>query len=141
MILRLAEQLEIPLRDRNVLLLAGGCAPAYRERGLADPELAAITAALRRVLAGHRPHPAAVVNRWWELFRLCDELEAYPGGQRRRPSPAEVVVPLRYHADQGELSFISMTAVVGTPLDITVEELAIESFYPADEPTAAALRP
>jgi hypothetical protein len=51
------------------------------------------------------------------------------------------VVPLRYRADQGELSFISLTAVVGTPLDITVEELAIESFYPADEATAAALRP
>jgi hypothetical protein len=51
------------------------------------------------------------------------------------------VVPLRYRTDQAELSFISMTAVVGTPLDITVEELAIESFYPADEATAAALRP
>jgi MmyB-like transcription regulator ligand binding domain len=75
------------------------------------------------------------------LFRLYDELDGYPGGQRRRPSPAEVVVPLRYRTDRGELSFISLTAVVGTPLDITVEELAIESFYPADEPTAAALRP
>ena len=206
MILRLAEHLEVPLRDRNVLLLAGGYAPAYRERGLADPELTAVRAALQRVLAGHRPYPAAVVNRWWELvdandgialftsgvkpelmqppvnvlrlslhpdgmaprivnlpewrahllarlyrqaeatgdprlFRLYDELEAYPGGPLRRPSPAEVVIPLRYRADQGELSFISLTAVVGTPLDITVEELAIESFYPADEPTAAALRP
>ena len=58
-------------------------------------------------------------------------------GHRTQP---EIVVPLRYRADQGELSFISMTAVVGTPLDITVEELAIESFYPADEATAAALR-
>ena len=206
MILRLAEQLEVPLRDRNVLLLAGGYAPAYPERGLADPELTAVRAALQRVLAGHRPYPAAVINRWWELvdandgialftqhaarellrppvnvlrlslhpdgmaprivnlpewrahllarlyrqaeatgdprlFRLYGELDAYPGGQRRRPSPAEVVVPLRYRADQGELSFISLTAVVGTPLDITVEELAIETFYPADEPTAAALRP
>ena len=51
-----------------------------------------------------------------------------------------MVVPLRYRTDRGELSFISMTAVVGTPMDITVAELAIESFYPADEPTAAALR-
>ena len=66
----------------------------------------------------------------------------YPGGGRdRKPPPPEVVVPLRYRTDQAELSFISMTAVVGTPLDITVEELAIESFYPADEATAAALRP
>jgi transcriptional regulator with XRE-family HTH domain len=205
MILRLAEQLDVPLRDRNVLLLAGGYAPAYRERGLADPELAAIRAALRRVLAGHRPYPAAVVNRWWELvdandaiavftrgvkpellqppvnvlrlslhpdgmaprivnlpewrahllarlhrqaeatgdlrlIALHEELARYPGGPGHR-TQAEVVVPLRYRADQGELSFVSMTAVVGTPLDITVEELAIESFYPADEPTAAALRP
>ena len=205
MILRLAEHLEVPLRDRNVLLLAGGYAPAYRERGLADPELTAVRAALQRVLAGHRPYPAAVVNRWWELvdandgialftsgvkpelleppvnvlrlslhpdgmaprvanlpewrahllarlhrqaeatgdlrlIALHDELASYPGGHGHRTQP-EIVVPLRYRADQGELSFISMTAVVGTPLDITVEELAIESFYPADEPTAAALRP
>jgi transcriptional regulator with XRE-family HTH domain len=205
MILRLAAQLDVPLRDRNVLLLAGGYAPAYPERGLGDPELTAIRAALQRVLTGHRPYPAAVVNRWWELvdandaialftsgvapellqppvnvlrlslhpdgmaprivnlpewrahllarlhrqaeatgdlrlIALHEELTTYPGGPAHRTQP-EVVVPLRYRAEQGELSFISMTAVVGTPLDITVEELAIESFYPADEPTAAALRP
>ena len=204
MILRLAEHLDVPLRDRNALLLAGGYAPAYPERGLAEPELHAVQAALNKVLKGHEPYPAVVVNRWWELvdanagialftrhvkpelleppanvlrlslhpdgmaprivnlpewrahllarlyrqaeatgdprlFRLYDELEAYPGGQRRPKPPPEVVVPLRYRADQGELSFISLTAVVGTPLDITVEELAIESFYPADAPTAAAL--
>ena len=49
------------------------------------------------------------------------------------------MVPLRYRAGHTELSFLSLTAVVGTPLDITVSELAIESFYPADETTAAAL--
>jgi hypothetical protein len=49
------------------------------------------------------------------------------------------VVPLRYRGDHQELSFLSITAVIGTPMDITVEELAIESFYPADEATAAAL--
>jgi transcriptional regulator with XRE-family HTH domain len=209
MILRLAEHLDVPLRDRNVLLLAGGYAPAYTERGLADPELRSVRTALRRILAGHQPYPAAVVNRWWELvdandaialftapiapglltppvnvlrlslhpdgmaprianlpewrahllarlyrqaeaagdprlFRLYDELEAYPGGpgpgdQAHQPHAADVVVPLRYRTDRGELSFISMTAVVGTPLDVTVEELAIESFYPADEATAGAL--
>jgi transcriptional regulator with XRE-family HTH domain len=214
MILRLAEHLDVPLRDRNVLLLAGGYAPAYAERGLADPELTAVRKALRRILDGHRPYPAAVVNRWWELvdandgialfttqmapgllappvnvlrlslhpdgmaprivnlpewrahllarlyrqaeatgdprlFRLYDELEGYPGGpdpgdpdpagRGHQPHSADVVVPLRYRTDHGELSFISMTAMVGTPMDITVEELAIESFYPADEATAAAL--
>jgi transcriptional regulator with XRE-family HTH domain len=207
MILHLAEHLEVPLRDRNALLLAGGYAPAYSERTLAAPELQAVTSALRRVLAGHEPYPAAVVNRWWELvdanagiglftggvrpdlleppvnvlrlslhpdgmaprianlpewrahllarlrrqagatgdprlFSLYSELEAYPGGHgdEDRPPPAtDVVVPLRYLAGSRQLSFLSITAVIGTPMDVTVEELAIESFYPADDLTAAAL--
>ena len=206
MILHLAEHLDVPLRDRNALLLAGGYAPAYPERDLAEPELTAVREALKRVLAGHEPYPAVVVNRWWELVdanpgielftrhvpaklleppvnvlrlslhpdgmaprianlpewrahllarlhrqaeatgdqrlaALYDELEAYPGGESEQPPPAtDVVVPLRYRSDQQELAFISITAMVGTPKDVTVEELAIESFYPADETTAAALR-
>ena len=210
MILHLAEHLDVPLRDRNALLLAGGFAPAYPERGLAEPELHAVKNALKRVLDGHEPYPAAVVNRWWELvdanagialftgdvrpelleppvnvlrlslhpdgmapritnlpewrahllarlhrqaeatgdprlFSLYSELEAYPGGQgdqgvqAQPPLPTDVVVPLRYRADHAELSFLSITAVVGTPMDVTVEELAIESFYPADPQTAKAL--
>jgi len=207
MILHLAEHLEVPLRDRNALLLAGGYAPAYPERTLAAPELQAVTSALKRVLAGHEPYPAAVVNRWWELvdanagiglftagvrpelleppvnvlrlslhpdgmaprianlpewrahllarlrhqaeatgdprlFGLYSELEAYPGGQGDQAAPpdrADVVVPLRYQAGPRQLSFLSITAVIGTPMDVTVEELAIESFYPADDLTAAAL--
>jgi transcriptional regulator with XRE-family HTH domain len=205
MILHLAEHLDVPLRDRNALLLAGGYAPAYAERGLAEPELKAVRDALRKVLAGHEPYPAVVVNRWWELVDanpgialftrqvapemlkppvnvlrlslhpdgmaprianlpewrahllarlhrqaqatgdqrltdLYDELAAYPGGESGKPPQAiDVVVPLRYRSDEAELSFISLTAVVGTPMDITVEELAIESFYPADERTARAL--
>ena len=67
MILRLAEHLDVPLRDRNTLLLAGGYAPAYPERGLAEPELQAVRKALQGVLKGHEPYPAVVVNRWWEL--------------------------------------------------------------------------
>lgn len=208
MILHLAEHLDVPLRDRNALLLAGGFAPAYPERGLAEPELHAVKNALKRVLDGHEPYPAAVVNRWWELvdanagialftgdvrpelleppvnvlrlslhpdgmaprianlpewrahllarlhrqaeatgdprlFSLYSELEAYPGGQgdqgAQPPLPTDVVVPLRYRTAQAELSFLSITAVIGTPMDVTVEELAIESFYPADDQTAAAL--
>ena len=204
MILRLAENLDVPLRDRNTLLLAGGYAPAYPEHGLAEPELRAVQAALSRVLKGHEPYPAVVVNRWWELvdanagialftggvspelleppvnvlrlslhpdgmaprianlpewrahllarlhrqaeatgdhrlISLHEELSAYPGGLGRPPGPAEVVVPLRYRAPRTELSFLSITAVIGTPMDVTVEELAIESFYPADDQTAAAL--
>jgi hypothetical protein len=75
------------------------------------------------------------------LAALHDELEAYPGGETAPPRPTDVVVPLRYRGDRQELSFLSITAVIGTPMDITVEELAIESFYPADEATAAALAP
>jgi len=206
MILRLAEHLDVPLRDRNALLLAGGYAPAYPERGLAAPELQAVQDALQKVLKGHEPYPAVVVNRWWELVAanagialftgqvkpelleppvnvlrlslhpdgmapqianlpewrahllarlrhqaeatgdtrladLHDELAAYPGGQAEPPpARADVVVPLRYRANGRELSFLSITAVVGTPMDVTVSELAIESFYPADAPTADALR-
>jgi transcriptional regulator with XRE-family HTH domain len=204
MILHLAEHLDVPLRDRNALLLAGGFAPAYPERGLAEPELQAVRNALKRVLDGHEPFPAAVVNRWWELVdanagialftggvspelleppvnvlrlslhpdgmaprianlpewrahllarlhrqaeatgdqrlvALHDELAAYPGGRAGTPGPADVVVPLRYRTPQAELSFLSITAVIGTPMDVTVEELAIESFYPADAQTAKAL--
>ena len=205
MILRLAEHLDVPLRDRNALLLAGGYAPAYPERGLAAPELEAVRHALKRILDGHLPYPAVLVNRWWELVdanagiamftrdvkpglleppvnvlrlslhpdgmaprianlpewrahlldrlhhqavasgddRLAElhgELAAYPGGlSQPPPDRADVVVPLRYRADAGELSFLSITAMVGTPMDVTVSELAIESFYPADAATAAAL--
>jgi transcriptional regulator with XRE-family HTH domain len=213
MILRLAEHLDVPLRDRNALLLAGGYAPAYPEHGLAEPELRAVQAALSRVLKGHEPYPAVVVNRWWELVdanagialftrhvkpellappanvlrlslhpdgmaprianlpewrahllarlhhqaeatgdaRLAElhaELAAYPGGNGEgqaepclfpAPARADVVVPLRYHGGARELCFLSITAVVGTPMDVTVSELAIESFYPGDAPTAAAL--
>jgi transcriptional regulator with XRE-family HTH domain len=209
MILHLAEHLDVPLRDRNALLLAGGYAPAYPERGLAEPDLKAVRDALRKVLAGHEPYPAVVVNRWWELVDanpgialftrhvrpdlleppvnvlrlslhpdgmasrivnlpewrahllarlhrqaqatgdhrltdLHDELKAYPGGESERPPQAtDVVVPLRYQSGkggEGELSFISLTTILGTPMDVTVEELAIESFYPADDTTTAALR-
>src|SRR6266571_3434035 len=67
MILHLAEHLDVPLRDRNALLLAGGYAPAYPERGLDEPELKAVRQALQSILGGHEPYPAALVNRWWEL--------------------------------------------------------------------------
>jgi MmyB-like transcription regulator ligand binding domain len=74
-----------------------------------------------------------------ELTALYDELAAYPGSETARPHPADVIVPLRYRTTSGEeLSFISITAVLGTPMDVTVQELAIESFYPADEQTGRA---
>jgi transcriptional regulator with XRE-family HTH domain len=204
MILRLSEQLDVPLRERNALLLAGGYAPAYPEHSLDEPELTRLRAALRQILTGHQPYPALVVNRWWEMLdanpavavliegcapelltppvnvlraslhpdgmapriinlpqwrahilerlhrqvqntrdarlaQLHAELSAYPGGVAERPGLTDVAVPVRLRHGDAELAFFSMTAVVGAPLDITVAEVAIESFYPADTETAEAL--
>ncbi|MDP8923138.1 MAG: helix-turn-helix domain-containing protein [Chloroflexota bacterium] len=208
MVLRLAEHLELPLRERNRLLVAAGYAPIYSESSLDSAELAAVRAALSQVLTGHEPYPAIVVDRSWNLVdanrsvalftaelppellappanvlraslhpdgmaprivnlgewrahllgrlrrqvaltadpalaALYDELRAYPCDQPEPdvelPGPGDVV-PLRIrHADR-ELAFFSIVAAFGTPLDITVAELAIESFFPANSETAAVLR-
>jgi transcriptional regulator with XRE-family HTH domain len=209
MLLRLAERLEVPLRERNHLLLAGGYAPVFGEAGLDAPQMAAVRAALRQVLAGHEPYPAVVVDRAWNLVdanaavallvgeadpellappvnvlrvslhpdgmasrilnlgewrahlfgrlrrelaltadpalaELYQELRAYPSDQPEPeievPGPGDVVVPLRFRHGDRELSLLSIMASFGTPLDVTVSELSIESFFPADQETAAALR-
>ena len=209
MVLHLAEELELPLRERNHLLLAAGYAPVYRETSLDAPLMAPVRDAIRQVLAGHEPYPAVVVDRGWnlvdanatvalflagvapwlveppvnvlrvslhpdgmaprianlgewrahllgrlrrqvaltadpDLTKLAEELAEYPCDQPEPeielPGPGDVVVPLRVRHDGGELAFISTVATFGTPLDITVAELAIESFYPADPATAAVLR-
>jgi transcriptional regulator with XRE-family HTH domain len=209
MVVRLAEQLELPLRERNELLLAAGYAPVYAERQLDDPRLSPVRAALRRLLAAHEPYPAVVVDRRWnlvdanasvglftagmppellappanvlraslhpegmagrivnlgewrthllgrvrraaavtgdpELAALHEELRAYPCDQPWREGeptdPEAVVLPLRVRHGDRELSFLTTVATFGTPLDVTVAELAIESFFPADAETAAALR-
>jgi transcriptional regulator with XRE-family HTH domain len=204
MILRLTEQLDVPLRERNVLLLAGGYAPAYPHHGLDEPELDSVRAALRQVLVGHNPYPAVVVNRWWELLdsneavsvlvsgcapelleppanvlrlslhpdgmaprilnlaqwrghlpsqlqrraarfgdtrlsELHDELRGYPGGFVSPASATDVILPLRYLHGDRELSFFSISAVIDTAAGATIDELAIESFYPPNAATAAAL--
>jgi transcriptional regulator with XRE-family HTH domain len=68
MILNLAEQLEVPLRERNQLMLAAGYAPAYEQRTLEDPDMEPVREAIEQVLAGIEPHPAVVVDRHWELL-------------------------------------------------------------------------
>jgi transcriptional regulator with XRE-family HTH domain len=209
MLLRLAEQLEVPLRERNHLLLAGGYAPVFGQAPLDAPQMAGVREALGKVLAGHEPYPAVVVDRSWNLVdanaavnmlvgqaepellappvnvlrvslhpdgmasrivnlgewrahlfgrlrrqialtadpglaELYEELRAYPCDQPEPdvevPGPGDVVVPLRFRLDGRELSFLSIMASFGTPLDVTVSELAIESFFPADPGTASALR-
>jgi transcriptional regulator with XRE-family HTH domain len=206
MLLHLAEQLDVPLRERNELLLAAGYAPAYRQRALGSAALAPVAAAVRQVLAGHEPYPAIVVNARNELIdanatvavllagvaphlleppvnalrvalhpdgmaarianlpvwrahllhrlrrqaaasadpylaALHEELSGYPGGQAEDDDPAAAVaLPLRLRHDGRELAFVTTVATFGAPLDVTVAELAIESFYPADAATAEVLR-
>jgi transcriptional regulator with XRE-family HTH domain len=210
MLLRLAEHLDLPLRDRNTLLLAGGFAPEFPERPLADPALRAPRAAVDALLAAHEPYPALAIDRHWTLvaanpavIRLLDGIEpallqppvnvlrlsmhpkglaprvanysewrahvlarvrrqAHTGGDPvladllrelstyqapegaeqgdARHEHADVIVSLRLTSPAGVLSFISTTTVFGTPVDITLSEIAIESFFPADTATADALR-
>ncbi|RZI73740.1 MAG: helix-turn-helix domain-containing protein [Variovorax sp.] len=211
MVLRLAERLDVPLRERNALLVAAGFAPMYRQRGLDDPALASARRAVDLVLKGHEPYPALAVDRHWNLVAhnalvpllmagasaellkppinvlrlslhpdgiapkivnlaqwrahllerllqqvaatgdatlqaLHDELAAYPiGGNAGAAAPAgggelsSVVVPFQLATAGGVLSFISTTTIFGTPVDVTLQELAVESFFPADAGTAAAL--
>jgi transcriptional regulator with XRE-family HTH domain len=208
MVLQLAERLEVPLRERNALLLAAGFAPAFPERPLEDPALAGAREAIELVLAGHEPYPALAIDRHWTLLAanravapllagaspallqpplnvlrlslhpeglaprianlaewrshvfdrlrrqiertadavladLLRELRAYPAPGPEAPAengPPAVIIPLRYVTPAGTLNFISTTMVFGTPLDITLSELALETFFPADAATAAILR-
>ncbi|MDT7728903.1 MAG: hypothetical protein QOI21_5479 [Actinomycetota bacterium] len=209
MVLRLGEHLEVPLRERNQLLLAAGYAPVYSESGLSDPDMTAVREAVRLLLRGHEPYPAAVVDRGWNLVDanagiglltrrvapwlleapanvlratlhpegmapyivnlgewrshllgrlrrqvaqtadpalsvLLTELREYPCDQAvpevEVPGPGDIVIPLRIREGDDELAFFSTVATFGTPLDVTVAELMIESFYPADGPTADYLR-
>lgn len=90
MLLHLAERLDVPLRERNTLLVAAGYAPVYVERELDAPELGAVRGALDRLLAAHEPYPAIVVNRWWDLVasnaRIGLLSRAWPPTCSRRPS-------------------------------------------------------
>ena len=206
LVLRLANRLDVPLRERNRLLVAAGFAPMYGERALAEPAMAAARRAIELVLKGHEPYPALAVDRHWTLVsynrvvpmlmagaapallqppvnvlrlslhpdglapRICnlgawrahvlerlrqqvatsadavlaalaDELRGYPGARADEPAPEQnVVVPLVVDTPDGTLSFISTTTVFGTPVDVTLSELALETFFPADAATAEQLQ-
>ena len=212
MVLHLADLLEVPLRERNALLVAAGFAPVFPERPLDDPALALARQAVDLVLAGHEPNPAIAVDRQWTLraanraaTALLSGVDAsqlqppvnvlrlslHPDGLARRignyaewrahvlarlrrqievtadpglmalaseiaayPAPLNVsslngvgedryggvVVPLRLLTDAGILSLFGTITVFGTPVDITLSELAIESFFPADAASAEMLR-
>jgi transcriptional regulator with XRE-family HTH domain len=205
MVIRLAEALEIPLRERNLLLASAGYAPVYTETSLNDPSLGAVREAVDRVLDGHNPYPAVVTNRYGELMssnrafttltqgvtpdllaapvnvpRLL--LHAHGLGSRianldewgwhivdavqqqalRNPDPklealaaeladmvpamktptpeyAGFAVPLRLRWGDEELRLLSTLTHFGTAVDVTVAELRLEAFLPADALTSDLL--
>ncbi|MFG3704711.1 helix-turn-helix domain-containing protein [Micromonospora sp. NPDC047670] len=209
MIIRLAESLEVPIRERNELLLAAGFAPAYPQTDLDDPRLAPVRTALDRVLHGYLPYPAVIVDRHGDLvsanagfhmitrgvdpdllaapasvprillhprglaprivnldewaWHIIDSVQAKslrnPNDRLRRlaaelvdlapPRPRQLpphhlgfAVPLRLRTsapDNRELQLITTLTHFGTATDVTIAELRLEAFLPADEATSAAL--
>ena len=88
MVLRLAERLDVPLRERNMLLVAAGFAPAFPERSMSDPALASARRAVDLVLKGHEPYPAIAIDRHWTLIahnRLVPQLVALADAELRQP--------------------------------------------------------
>ena len=85
---KVAEALQIPLRDRNVLLEAAGLAPAYPEIPLTDEAAAPFYAAIRQMIESHEPYPAYVINRWWEL------VDANEAGRRFFPQSGDGPIDL-----------------------------------------------
>jgi transcriptional regulator with XRE-family HTH domain len=206
LLLKLADQLELPLRDRNKLLLAAGYAPRFQQRELDAPEMKPVRDAIGYVLAGHEPYPALAVDRHWNLVAsnaalgpllegaipelleppvncmrlalhpqglaprirnlaqwrghllarlhrevalhgdpfvedLLNEVSAFPGPPVDLSADASaIMVKLELDSTLGRLSLFSTVATFGTAVDITVAELSVEAFFPADAATAEALR-
>jgi transcriptional regulator with XRE-family HTH domain len=210
MVLRLASTLDVPLRERNALLLAAGFAPVYRESGLDAAGLAHARRALEMILRQQEPYPAVVMDRHWNMlmtnraaprffsrlvdlpaggepanvirlmFRpdglrpfvanweavaealiqrvhreavggvadertlaLLDEVLAYSGVPKRWASlnasaPPPPVVAIEFRKDDLAMDFFSTVTTLGTPQDVTLQEIRIECFFPADERTEAA---
>lgn len=204
MVLVLASALEIPLRERNVLLKAAGFAPAYRESSLSDPELAPARRTLEFLLQRHAPYPAVVMDPQWNVLmsnaandrlatallpdgaepptnllrglfdpaclrpvvgnfeivaralltrlsreavadprsqELLDELLSYPdlpeGLTRPLLEPPDLLVPLQLELPHASLSLLTTVTTLGTAMDVTLQELRIESYFAADEATRA----
>jgi transcriptional regulator with XRE-family HTH domain len=212
LLLALAAQLQVPLRERNSLLLAAGYAPRYRQSQLDDPAMSPARAALERMIDLHDPYPGVVIDPSWDVvlanqaaarlaaalppelagppmnvFRAClhpdglarstlnfpewaayllgqldrlrlvsadpavaelaEEVRAYPNvtalGDWRsgaRSPAGTLLVPWRVDLGGTELSLFTTLTVFGAPHDVTLAELAVELFYPADEQTAGFLR-
>ena len=205
MLLRLADELDVPLRERNAMLLAAGFAPVFVERGYDDPDLAQARAAIETLLTAHEPFPAIAVDRHWNLvtantagralmqgvaahlltppinvmrlslhpdgaaarienlaewkahllhrlrkqfeasadpylLELLEEVRAYPAPPPIEANPGAIAVPLVVSGPRGRMSFLSSTLLFGAPSDVTLSELAVEIFLPADAATVERLR-
>jgi transcriptional regulator with XRE-family HTH domain len=205
MIVHLSEQLDVPLRERNHMLLVAGYAPAYPQSPLGAPGMAPIRNAIDSIM--QTPYPTAIIDRRWnlvqmnaataliteeidaalleppintlrvaihprgmaprivnfaewsahlldrlrreaqfygdpELIRLYDELSAYEGVGEAHTVDGTVndfALTLRLRVRDRELAFFSTIATFGSPVDVTVAELMVETFFPADAQTAQAL--
>jgi transcriptional regulator with XRE-family HTH domain len=212
LLLALAEHLDVPLRERNGLLLAGGYAPRFSRAALDSAEMERVLLTLQQILAGHDPYPGIVIDRYWNIilanasagrmmeglpehltgpvanvFRLSlhpeglarrtlnfEEWARYLLGQLHRSArltgdevfeglvaeiteypnlsglddwhttaseeEPELLVPFRMDLGETELSLFTTITVFGTPQDVTLSELAVELFYPADQPSELWLR-
>lgn len=207
-VLRLAETLEVPLRERNALLLAAGYAPLFAEHAFESASMGPVRSALDRFLRAHEPYPALIVDRGhglvaandalgtvtegcsadlltndpnairialhpdgmapktvnlaeWSahllsrlrreaaisgdpgLLALYEEAAGYPGVSTEMPtrerSDHDLFVPLRLRDGDGELAFLSTISTFGSALDVTVSELSVEAFYPANADTAVRM--
>lgn len=214
MLLALAERLDVPLRERNHILMAGGHAPTFTQRALQSPDMQAVRVALTRLLDAHHPYPGFALDRQWnvvqanragmalaellpaslrepalnvyraslhpeglarftvnfaqwarhllhnlrtaidgsgdtDLQQLEAEVLGYPNVQAALASRGDshsagnqtLLVPCVLDLPMGRLSLFTTLTAFGTPQDITLQELCIELFYPADAETEALLRP
>lgn len=211
LVMSLAEHLDVPLRERNVLLVAAGHAPRYRESSLEDVEMGTIRRSIQHMLDAHDPYPALAVDRRWDLqlangaagalvgllpahlleppinvYRvtlhpdglvrlspnadqwvarwlhdlrrqalltgdadveaLYDEVSMYPAAVSAlddRPEPGvgrDVVMRVELVTPIGEVAMFTTLTTFGTPVDITLDELVIELFWPADAASGDVLR-
>ncbi len=210
MVVRLARALQVPLRERNGLLVAAGFAPMYALEPLGSPQLDRVDAALTTMLAQHEPFPAVVMDRRWDVQRTNEgagtlfgrllgadpmpeppnvlRMMIEPGPVRdsvrnwsavvpalldraRREAvegvldvvtaelvaqlstrsdvarlladadvshPAAPVIDVSFRVDGEDLDFFSVVSTIGTPVDVTAQELRLEAFFPSDDATRAA---
>lgn len=100
MVLRLGKSLDVPLRERNVLLVSAGFAPVYRERGPDDPSVRSATAAVASILRGHEPFPALALDRHWTMLDANRAIDPFiAGADEKLLRPPVNVLRLSLHPD------------------------------------------